>query len=227
MDPVLFKFKVIKPCTEDWGNMTTTATGKHCDLCSKNVIDFSVMSDEEVQYFFLNNTASEGCGRFRNEQLDRIRIQLPGNFFLKKIPAWQKYLVVLMICFGSNLYSLDITVGNNQGLHAQTPTVTMLNSDIKKPLVWKKKKKKGNKKHSTVIPIDLTITRMGMFIQVPDQRPPAEPIVCVVPKKSSIPETIPVKDETSEKKKSPPKKKPVPAIEFILPTALRTKRGRK
>ena len=35
-----------KPCHEDWNKMTPTQQGKFCSSCSKQVIDFSLMSDQ-------------------------------------------------------------------------------------------------------------------------------------------------------------------------------------
>ena len=40
------------PCHEDWNAMTDSETseerGRHCDVCSKVVVDFTKMSDAEM-----------------------------------------------------------------------------------------------------------------------------------------------------------------------------------
>src|SRR5205085_11579342 len=45
--------------------------GRFCGACSKQVVDFSVMSDTEIIRYF---TAAKGntCGRFSNDQLNRV-----------------------------------------------------------------------------------------------------------------------------------------------------------
>lgn len=59
------------PCSENWGEMTHTAAGKHCSRCAKTVIDFSSMSDAEI-LAMLRNSKGEVCGHFQNSQLDRL-----------------------------------------------------------------------------------------------------------------------------------------------------------
>ncbi|NML35788.1 hypothetical protein HHL17_01140 [Chitinophaga sp. G-6-1-13] len=59
------------PCGENWDKMTNTAAGKHCDSCAKTVIDFSFMTDAEI-FAVINNSKGNVCGRFQNQQLDRL-----------------------------------------------------------------------------------------------------------------------------------------------------------
>lgn len=120
--------------------MTPTEKGRFCQACSREVIDFSVLSDEEIKDFLISNAGKPACGHFNNSQLERIRVQLPGYFFQKKMPAWQKYMVVLLICFGSQMFSLDISVSNN-GLYAQTASV----KTVSKPKKQKKHKMKATR----------------------------------------------------------------------------------
>ncbi|MBS1622696.1 MAG: carboxypeptidase regulatory-like domain-containing protein [Bacteroidetes bacterium] len=57
------------PCHERWDAMTATERGAFCHSCSKEVIDFSAMTDSEVIHWLEKHKT--GCGRFRKEQLDR------------------------------------------------------------------------------------------------------------------------------------------------------------
>jgi hypothetical protein len=59
--------------------------GKFCLSFLKNVVDFSIMRDEEVIKFFKDHKGST-CGRFTPEQLERDFLMPPKN-----IP-WLKYL---------------------------------------------------------------------------------------------------------------------------------------
>ncbi|UZR96601.1 carboxypeptidase-like regulatory domain-containing protein [Chondrinema litorale] len=70
-----------KPCGEKWSTFTPTATGGFCVSCQKNVIDFTKMTDEEIQQFFLNKP-QYACGRFHPDQLKTYSItSIPKNKF--------------------------------------------------------------------------------------------------------------------------------------------------
>ncbi|RFM28606.1 carboxypeptidase-like regulatory domain-containing protein [Deminuibacter soli] len=58
------------PCHEDWHKMQPGSQGRFCNACSKQVIDFSAMSDQQVLQYF---SAAQGnvCGRFNSHQLMR------------------------------------------------------------------------------------------------------------------------------------------------------------
>lgn len=76
-----------EPCAEQWSNFTPTASGGFCSSCSKNVIDFTTMSDAEVLAFFINKPANT-CGRLRTDQLKNYTFKTsatlnPGLTLLK------------------------------------------------------------------------------------------------------------------------------------------------
>ena len=55
------------PCHERWDAMDATERGAFCRVCSKEVVDFTPMTDAELISFLEKNNV--GCGKFRNEQL--------------------------------------------------------------------------------------------------------------------------------------------------------------
>ena len=59
-----------KPCQEDWQQMTPVTNGRYCNSCTKQVVDFSTMSDVEVLNF-LSRSTGKLCGRFSTDQLQR------------------------------------------------------------------------------------------------------------------------------------------------------------
>jgi hypothetical protein len=85
------------PCQEKWEEMLPMGTGRFCDSCSKNVVDFSVMSEKEIVSFF-KNKSSHTCGRFTSDQLDKTYIQKPEF----KLPFHQRFLSFLFSLFVSN-----------------------------------------------------------------------------------------------------------------------------
>jgi len=60
--------------------MTPEAKGRFCGSCAKVVVDFSVMTDNEVLNYLKKNSGST-CGHFTSDQLDRpiIETQLQPN----------------------------------------------------------------------------------------------------------------------------------------------------
>jgi hypothetical protein len=58
------------PCSENWSRMSPGANGRFCSSCSKTVLDFTAMEDNEILQWFTSHQGST-CGRFRPDQLNR------------------------------------------------------------------------------------------------------------------------------------------------------------
>ena len=63
-----------QPCHEDWNKMTPETQGRFCASCEKTVVDFSLMTDNEL-IRFLSKNKGHLCGRFDSEQLQRPLIE--------------------------------------------------------------------------------------------------------------------------------------------------------
>lgn len=59
-----------KPCSESWQNMTPTQKGAFCALCSKEVVDFTQMTKQEIVGYLATN--KKACGRFETVQLQQL-----------------------------------------------------------------------------------------------------------------------------------------------------------
>jgi len=55
-------------CDQDWNEMKSTEKGRFRMVCTKEVIDFTRFSSEEMQRYQANN--QQMCGRFLPEQVD-------------------------------------------------------------------------------------------------------------------------------------------------------------
>jgi hypothetical protein len=62
--------RVPEPCHENWNEMTPKEQGRHCDVCSKVVVDFRNKTKDEI-ISTIENTSGKTCGRFSNHQLDQ------------------------------------------------------------------------------------------------------------------------------------------------------------
>jgi hypothetical protein len=108
----MMHISIPKPCHEDWNAMNPNEQGRHCNVCCKTVVDFTSMNDEEVKYFFVNKKKEDSvCGRFKNEQLQRIKITLPYNIYTLSMPLWKQFLTACLLAFSSMLFSCDAMVG--------------------------------------------------------------------------------------------------------------------
>lgn len=58
-----------EPCNENWSKMTPSEKGKFCQVCTKEVIDFTSITDEAIVKHTLQN--KKVCGRFKSSQLNR------------------------------------------------------------------------------------------------------------------------------------------------------------
>ena len=57
------------PCNQDWKSMTKSNTGKFCSNCSKTVIDFTLLTDQEI--IKIVEQTPKLCGRLNQQQINR------------------------------------------------------------------------------------------------------------------------------------------------------------
>lgn len=68
-----FSLSIPKPCHEKWSDFIPSDGGGYCTSCSKVVIDFTTMTDEEILNF-IKNKPTHACGRFRSRQLGTYQL---------------------------------------------------------------------------------------------------------------------------------------------------------
>ena len=70
-----------EPCHEGWQNMSPVEKGRFCSSCQKTVLDFSILSDNEI--IKLVSKDANLCGRINVSQLNRnlIATQRKSNYF--------------------------------------------------------------------------------------------------------------------------------------------------
>lgn len=84
---------ISQPCTESWASMTPTGAGRHCVACAKTVVDFTRKTDAEI-LAYLAQTAGNGCGRLRADQLARpLRAAAP-------VSRWRSWLSAVLAVGG-------------------------------------------------------------------------------------------------------------------------------
>lgn len=107
------------PCHEDWTKMTVAHDGRFCASCAKNVIDFSTKSNVEIHRILAENKGQSVCGRFRKDQLDSVKIEIPKSVFFTKMPFRRAFLLALFTTMGSVLFSCSTDDGQKQSIETQ------------------------------------------------------------------------------------------------------------
>jgi hypothetical protein len=86
---------IATPCHEDWQQMTPVDKGRFCQSCAKQVVDFSVMTDQQILNY-ISNASGSMCGRFADDQLQRP-LQ-PVQHSTKKV-WWIAAIMPLLLLF--------------------------------------------------------------------------------------------------------------------------------
>lgn len=65
------KISIPSPCSESWNAMSPNGNGRFCNSCDKTVVDFTKMTNPEIQKYFTDHS-NEGriCGHFKFEQVE-------------------------------------------------------------------------------------------------------------------------------------------------------------
>lgn len=97
------KISIPKPCNENWNEMTPEQQGAFCKVCSKVVVDFSNMSNDEVISYLEKKKGEKTCGRFLISQLSpyELKINLRSVAAQKSFP---KIFVASLFIFFSSLF---------------------------------------------------------------------------------------------------------------------------
>ncbi|MDB5275649.1 MAG: hypothetical protein JWR61_604 [Ferruginibacter sp.] len=107
----MLKISIPKPCNQSWMDMAPNQNGRYCDVCGKSVIDFSGLTDDEVQHYFTDKKEEKVCGRFRTGQVQPFAIHLPETIFSMSLPLWKCFLAASLLAFGTILFSCCTTKG--------------------------------------------------------------------------------------------------------------------
>ncbi len=101
----MYKISIPNPCGEKWEEMTPQGNGAFCGQCSKIVVDFTQMSDDEVKNYLLAHAQAKVCGKFRTDQVDNVRVEIPDYIIYKEPSFFKKFMLISLVIFGTTLYS--------------------------------------------------------------------------------------------------------------------------
>jgi hypothetical protein len=103
-----FQIKNTFACAENWDKMNPTEKGKFCEVCTKEVIDFTTLSKNEIIAVFKKNNYQALCARAYSTQLSTIYFEDSLENVSWNLPFWQKFLLVFLICFGPEFLNINL-----------------------------------------------------------------------------------------------------------------------
>jgi hypothetical protein len=95
------RLKIETPCHEDWTKMSPNKEGRHCGLCDKTVVDFTVMSQEEIANYLTHNSKAQTCGRILVPRKKNAAIQIKLNQLYKNIERQIRFKPLRISLLGS------------------------------------------------------------------------------------------------------------------------------
>jgi hypothetical protein len=126
-----FQIKNTFACAENWDKMNPTEKGKFCEVCTKEVIDFTTLSKNEIIAVFKKNNYQALCARAYSTQLSTIYFEDSLENVSWNLPFWQKFLLVFLICFGPEFLNINLVFAQDSTL-VQTEEVVQ---DTLKPQI--------------------------------------------------------------------------------------------
>lgn len=108
------KNKILKldnPCNEKWEDMKPNERGSYCDLCSKNVIDFTKLNQIEISEI-MKKSGNRICARLTHSQLNSPLLNLETNFDLNfpKSKAVAGLILATSLTMGQTLHAENQTI---------------------------------------------------------------------------------------------------------------------
>jgi hypothetical protein len=100
-------FGIEKPCSEDWNKMSHNEKGAFCQLCTKQVHDFSNKSANEIKLALLELSGQSICTRMTVRQENELNTEFKIWLAQKKRNPQQLFIAALLIVFGLTLFSCE------------------------------------------------------------------------------------------------------------------------
>lgn len=100
-------FGIEKPCSEDWNKMNHNEKGAFCQLCTKQVHDFSNKSSNEIKLALLELSGQSICTRMTVSQENELNAEFKLWLTQKRRNPQHLFITALLIVFGLTLFSCE------------------------------------------------------------------------------------------------------------------------
>ena len=103
------KLSIPEPCHQSWQQMTDVQGGRHCESCSKTVVDFTRMSNDEIINYL--SVSGRVCGRFDNDQFHGLSARVADE---DRNAGWKKWLMAVAFVSASFITKANIHIANTR-----------------------------------------------------------------------------------------------------------------
>lgn len=115
--PRNIRIDIKTPCSESTENMKTNDLGYFCQSCSKQVVDFTGMTDEQIVAYF-TNTSGRVCGKFARKQLKTYSIPTP----VRQVSLGSRLII-------GSFISLATATAMGQNISSSTSSITSVKTE--------------------------------------------------------------------------------------------------
>jgi protein TonB len=99
------KVTIKEPCLENWDNMKTGIESRHCDLCNKNVIDFTKKNRAEIITYLLDRSNERVCGRIKGNEFEMKEADIPVLMEILRAPKYRSNAFIILAIVCSSVFS--------------------------------------------------------------------------------------------------------------------------
>ena len=124
------QLSIKEPCQQQYANFTKTALGGFCQSCSKEVIDFTRMTDKQLIHYF-SRTKEDTCGRLLKRQLKTYKHINEGamNNFLPRTMGIAGFSL-LALCATPNAMAQDMDMAVAEPIEQTSSSTKPLTEQI-------------------------------------------------------------------------------------------------
>lgn len=114
------KVTIKEPCLEDWDKMKTGIESRHCDLCNKNVIDFTQKNRAEIITYLLDRSNEGVCGRMKGNEFEMKEADIPVLMEILRAPRYRSnaFMILAIVC--SSVFSSCENVSDEDAVKKNT-----------------------------------------------------------------------------------------------------------
>jgi hypothetical protein len=124
--------EISSPCNKKFNKMPKRGDGRYCSACEKIVVDFTEMTNTELQNYFKSYTNEEICGRVKSKHLGKQNMFEDILFNGKQFVANKISIKPLRIVLLSLISGLLTFTTSCMGKVMPVEKVTKSNSDTAK-----------------------------------------------------------------------------------------------
>jgi protein TonB len=94
------KVTIKEPCLENWDKMKVGIDSRHCNLCNKNVIDFTRKNRAEIITYLLDRSNERVCGRMKGNEFEMKEADIPVLMDVLRAPKYRSnaFLILAIVC---------------------------------------------------------------------------------------------------------------------------------